>query len=217
VRQIKVCGDDLLSVAIDSRGKRAAIAQQLRDSGAWLECVEGMACIVLQFDSTTISIADAEQRLLTQLQASAKRKPENTGRIEIPVCYGGEFGPEFDSICEMMGVTADELIRIHTDRDYRIVLIGFTPGFAYLAGAHDELQIPRLTDPRQHVAAGSIGIAAGLTGVYATAGPGGWPLLGRTPITLLNADAQQPFVLRVGMRVRFSAIDADMFARLAAP
>jgi KipI family sensor histidine kinase inhibitor len=215
VLSIEVCGDDLLGVDIADRSERVTIARQLRDSGAWPECVEGMACVVVQFDSATTSVAAARQTLTALLASTPKRKLAESSRIEIPVCYGGEFGPEFDSICEMTGLAADELVHLHTTREHRVDLIGFTPGFAYLSGLHDDLRIPRLTEPRQHVAAGSVGVAAGLTGLYAVAGPGGWPLLGRTPMPLFDPDAAQPFVLRVGMRVRFIAIDARTFARMA--
>lgn len=213
--RVKVMGDDLLGVDIVSHGRRAAIAQRLRDSGVWLECVEGMACVVVQFDSASTSVADAARRLSAQLEFTSRRRLAKLPGIEIPVCYGGEFGPEFDSICEMTGLPADELIHLHTSREHHVDLIGFTPGFAYLSGLHDDLRIPRLTEPRQHVAAGSVGIAAGLTGLYAVAGPGGWPLLGRTPLPLFNPLAPQPFVLRVGMRVRFAAIDEQTFRRMA--
>ena len=216
MRRIKVCGDDLLSVDIAKRRKRAAIAQSLRDSGEWIECVEGMACIVVQFDSAVTSVLDARQRLATQLRAEVSRKRQKSTSIEIPVCYGGEFGPEFESICEMLGLTADEVIRIHTSHEHLVDLIGFTPGFAYLSGLDDDLRVPRLTDPRQRVAAGSVGIAAGFTGLYATAGPAGWPLLGRTPMPLLTTDVRSPFVLTVGMRVKFTAIDEQTFYSLAA-
>jgi allophanate hydrolase len=114
----------------------------------------------------------------------------------------------------MLSLTADDVIRIHTSREHRVDLIGFTPGFAYLSGLRDDLRIPRLTDPRQRAAAGSVGIAAGFTGLYATAGPAGWPLIGRTPMPLLNTNAQSPFALTVGMRVRFTAIDEQTFHRL---
>ncbi|MDH4126035.1 MAG: allophanate hydrolase subunit 1 [Gammaproteobacteria bacterium] len=214
--RINICGDDLLSIDIDGRSKRASIAQHLRDSGVWIECVEGMACVVVQFDSAVFTTVEAERILMSQLPSASRRKLDKSSRIEIPVCYGGEFGTEFDSICEMINISADELVHIHTSREHRVVLIGFTPGFAYLEGLDDDLRIPRLTEPRQHVAAGSVGVAAGLTGLYATAGPAGWPLLGRTPMPLLLPGAMQPFVLQVGMRVRFTAIDAKTFRELAA-
>lgn len=214
--QVEICGDDLLSLDIDGHSERAAVAQHLRETGAWLECVEGMASIVVQFDSATVTALDAEQILTSQLHAASRHKRQASSHIEIPVCYGGSFGTEFDSICEMLNISADELVHIHTAREYRVVLIGFTPGFAYLEGLPDELRIPRLTDPRQHVAAGSVGVAAGLTGLYATAGPAGWPLLGRTPMPLLLPAAPRPFVLQQGMRVRFTAIDEQTFHALAA-
>jgi len=216
VPRVRVLGDDLLGVDIVRRGKRAAVAQQLRDSGVWRECVEGMACVVVQFDSANMAVADAVRRLSAQLESTSRRRRAESPGIEIPVCYGGEFGPEFDSICEMTGLAADALIHLHTSREHRVDLIGFTPGFAYLSGLYDDLRIPRLTEPRQHVAAGSVGVAAGLTGLYAVAGPGGWPLLGRTPLPLFDPRASQPFVLRVGMRVRFTAIDDLTFRRMAA-
>lgn len=215
--RVEICGDDLLSVDIDGHSKRAAIAQRLRDTGTWIECVEGMACVVVQFDSATVTAVEAERTLTSQLQSVSWRKRGKSARIEIPVCYGGEFGTEFDSICEMMNISAEELVHIHTSREHLVVLIGFTPGFAYLEGLHDDLRIPRLTEPRQHVAAGSVGVAAGLTGLYATAGPAGWPLLGRTPMTLLRPSSPQPFMLQAGMQVRFTAIDEQTFRKLAAP
>jgi len=156
VPQVEICGDDLVRVDIDGHSERAAVAHYLRETGAWLECVEGMASVVLQFDSATVTALDAERILTSQLHAASRHKRQASSRIEIPVCYGGEYGTEFDSICEMMNISADELVHIHSSREHRVVLIGFTPGFAYLEGLKDELYVPRLTEPRQHVAAGSI-------------------------------------------------------------
>jgi KipI family sensor histidine kinase inhibitor len=215
VLHLRVCGDDLLSVEVSGQARRAAIAQHLRDTDVWLECVEGMHCIVIQYDSAVMSEVDARQLLSGQLAAVPKRRKQAALIVEIPVCYGGEFGPEFDSICEMMGLSGEQLVTMHTSREHRVDLIGFTPGFAYLSGLKNDLRIPRLTEPRQRLAAGSVGIAAGLTGIYAVPGPGGWPLIGRTPLPLLNVHAAQPFVLSTGMRVRFVAIDAATFSRMA--
>lgn len=213
--RVSVAADDLLSVEVTRKARRAAIAHQLRDTHVWLECVEGMQCIVVQFDNATMSSIEARQQLSSQLASVAKRRRQAVQHIEIPVCYGGEFGPEFDSICEMTRLSGEQLVRLHTSREHHVDLIGFTPGFAYLSGLHDALRVPRLTEPRQRVVAGSIGIAAGLTGIYAVAGPGGWPLIGRTPVPMLNAHAAQPFVLNTGMRVRFVAIDTETFLRMS--
>ncbi len=215
--QIDLCGDDALSVAIDNSGQRHSIAEYLRDTGTWLECIEGMQSVVIRFDSASLSIDGAKQQLCEALDSVSKDVAESeSALIEIPICYGGEYGPDLDSICQMLTLTADELIEIHTEAEYRIEMLGFTPGFAYVGGLSAELNVPRLAGPRQRVAAGSIGITDGLTGLYALPGPGGWPLVGRTPMSLFEVGSDQPFVLRAGMRVQFTAIDEKVYRRMVA-
>jgi KipI family sensor histidine kinase inhibitor len=217
VPHIDLCGDDALSVAIDDSSQRHSIAEHLRDTGSWLECIEGMQSVVIRFDSASLSIDGAKQQLCEQLDSVSKDVADfDSALIEIPVCYGGEYGPDLDPICQMLTLTADELIEIHTDAEYRIEMLGFTPGFAYVGGLSAELNVPRLAEPRQRVAAGSIGITDGLTGLYALPGPGGWPLVGRTPVPLFEAGSDQPFLLRAGMRVRFTAIDEKVYRRMVA-
>jgi KipI family sensor histidine kinase inhibitor len=216
VLPFNICGDDCFSVDIAHPLKRASVAQYLRGTETWLECVEGMRCVVVRFDAANVERRAAEVLLSRQLASSTARVRLASSAIEIPVCYGGDYGPEFNSICEMLGLASDELIEIHTSMEHRVDLIGFTPGFAYLSGADDDLNVPRLGEPRQRVEAGSIGIAAGLTGVYALAGPGGWPLLGRTPLALFAPDESQPFLLRTGTHVRFTAIDDVTYRRMVA-
>ena len=214
---IDLCGDDALSVAIDDSSQRHSIAEHLRDTGSWLECIEGMRSVVIRFDSASLSIDGAKQQLCEQLDSVSKDVADfESTLIEIPVCYGGEYGPDLDPICQMLTLTADELIEIHTDAEYRIEMLGFTPGFAYVGGLSAELNVPRLAEPRQRVAAGSIGITDGLTGLYALPGPGGWPLVGRTPVPLFEAGSDQPFLLRAGMRVRFTVIDEKVYRRMVA-
>ena len=215
--QIDLCGDDALSVAIDDSSQRHSIAEHLRDTGTWLECIVGMQSVVVRFDSALLSIDGARRQLREHMDSAPKNDAHaEAALIEIPVCYGGEYGPDFDSICQMLTLTADELIEIHTETEYRIEMLGFTPGFAYVGGLSAELNVPRLAEPRQRVAAGSIGITDGLTGLYALPGPGGWPLVGRTPVPLFEAGSEQPFVLRAGMQVQFTAIDEKVYRRMVA-
>ena len=215
--QFRLSGDDALSVTIDDPVKRHALTEHLRESGAWIECVDGMQSAVVQFDSATLTIDTAQQQLRAQLDSAPDRNADvESSLIEIPVCYGGEYGTDLESLCQMLSLTVDELIEIHTSIEQRIEMLGFTPGFAYVGGLADELSVPRLAEPRQRVAAGSVGLADGLTGLYALPGPGGWPLIGRTPISLFQPDSDQPFLLRVGMRVRFSAIEDKAFRRMVA-
>ena len=211
------CGsDDTLRIKIEDRRKRAAVADYLRSSKFWVECVEGMQNVVVQFDSSRLTHAAAMLKLDEQLESIPIGESAPPRNVEIPVCYGGEFGPELASIAEMLGLDPDAVIAMHTSRQHVVELIGFTPGFAYVSGLKDDIKVPRLSEPRQRVEPGSIGIAGGLTGMYALAGPGGWPLIGRTPLALFRADKSQPMLLQSGTRVRFVAIDASTYAQMAA-
>jgi allophanate hydrolase len=185
-----------------------ALAEQLRASGKWREVVAGIASVVVQFDATVTTAHEASQQVAAVLAEglSPVRRPEQL--LEIPVVYGGDSGPDFDAICQQTGLSADDLIALHTSVEYRVDLVGFTPGFVYIGGLDDKLNIPRLTEPRQHVAAGSVGIADGRTGLYAVAGPGGWPIIGRTAYKLFDPGADNPFPISTGMRVRFVSLSA---------
>ena len=166
-----------------------------------------------QFDSASESIDDAMRRM-----AAAIANVPATGELaddlaEIPVCYGGAHGPDLGNICEQLNLTRDEFIAMHSGREYRVDMLGFTPGFAFIGGLDDALNVPRRREPRVRLEAGSVGIAGGRTGIYSIAGPGGWPIVGRTPLTLFDAHAREPFMLRAGTRVRFIAISAEEFER----
>ena len=202
--RFRLSGDDALSITIDDPVKRHVLTEHLRESGAWIECVEGMQSVVVQFDSATLTIDTAQQQLRAQLDSTPEGNADvESTLIEIPVCYGDEYGTDLESLCQMLSLTVDELIEIHTSTEYRIEMLGFTPGFAYVGGLADELSVPRLAEPRQRVAAGSVGLADGLTGLYALPGPGGWPLIGRTSFVLFDAAADDPFVLVPGSKVVF--------------
>ncbi len=125
--------------------------------------------------------------------------------VEIPVRYGGEFGPDLESLAQLVGVTQDEIVRLHTSVLYRVYLIGFAPGFAYLGSVPEQIAAPRLATPRTRVPAGSVAIAGRQTGIYPRATPGGWQLIGRTDLVLFNPRRESPTLLRPGDRVRFIA------------
>lgn len=133
--------------------------------------------------------------------------------VRIPVCYGGEFGPDLDEVARCHGLTADEVIRLHTCHEYKVYMLGFAPGFAYLGGLPDRLHTPRLRVPRTQIPAGSVGIGGEQTGVYPLSTPGGWNLIGRTPIDLFRPWETSPTVLQAGDLVRFDSISAREFER----
>lgn len=207
-RTVRSCGDDLLSIELGLAEEAQAFAEQLRATGDWMEVVPGIDSIVVQFDATVRTIEAASRQIAAEVAKGYSAKALTDVLLEIPVVYGGEFGPDFDAVCEQTGLSAEELIALHTGQEYVVDLVGFTPGFVYVGGLDDTLRIPRRKQPRQRVEAGSVGIADGRTGLYALAGPGGWPLIGRTTFTLFDPQAKDPFPLRAGMRIRFIAVTA---------
>ncbi len=212
----EICSDDTLRIDIIDSSERAAVALHLRSLGTWTECVEGMHSVIVQFDSSDLTHDAASLQLNEQLLSVPTHDTAALPSMEIPVCYGGEFGPELEPICEMLALTREALIAMHTSRQHIVELIGFTPGFAYVAGLNEDVNVPRLTEPRQRVEAGSVGIAGGLTGLYALAGPGGWPLIGRTPVALFRPHQAQPLLLSGGTRIRFVAIDEKTYQQMVA-
>jgi len=149
--------------------------------------------------------------------AKLPAKPARKGRtVEIPVCYGGEFGPDLARVAAQAKLSPEEVVRRHAAGSYVVHLVGFSPGFPYLGGLAPELATPRLTQPRAQVPAGSVGIAGAQTGVYPLATPGGWNLIGRTPLRLFRPADDPPVLLQAGDRVKFRAIAAGEFAREAA-
>lgn len=135
--------------------------------------------------------------------------------ITIPVCYGGVFGPDLDEVARMHKLTPHEIITLHSAAVYKVYMIGFVPGFAYLGGMPAVLSTPRKPTPRKAIPPGSVGIAGNQTGVYPLQTPGGWQLIGRTPLTLFNAALPQPALLKAGNHVVFKPINHQQFNHIA--
>ncbi len=133
--------------------------------------------------------------------------------VEIPVCYGGALGPDLDDVARAHDMTADEVVRVHTAGDYLVYMVGFMPGFAYLGGLSAKLATPRRTTPRTVVPAGTVGIGGSQTGVYPLDSPGGWNLIGKTPLAIFDIGREPPALLATGDRVRFRAITEEQFGK----
>lgn len=140
---------------------------------------------------------------------------ENESVIVVPVCYGGEFGPDLAELAERRGMTPEEAATLHAEAEYRVAMIGFLPGFPYLAGLPERLASPRKEAPRPRVPPGAVGIGGLYTGIYPVASPGGWHWIGRTPLSLFDPDRTPPCRLRVGDRVRFRPISEEEFRAAA--
>ena len=187
-----------------------------------LECVPAYASLLLRFDPLAWrddDVADPQQRLRSAVAAALATAPSTlAGGQEhvVPVCYAGACAPDLDAVASHCGLTAEAVVARHVAADYRVAMLGFAPGFPYFLGLDPTLAVPRRADPRQRVPAGSVAIGGLQTGIYPGALPGGWQLIGRTPLRLFDAARQPPSLLAAGDRVRFEAIDAATFAALAA-
>ena len=179
------------------------------------ETVPAFASLMITYDPLVMdydTVAAALQKLATSPGAA---NTAETGRlVTIPVCYGGAFGPDLAFVAKHAGLTEQEVIALHAGRDYRIYMLGFLPGFPYLGGLDERLFTPRLPTPRTAIPAGAVGIGGEQTGIYPIASPGGWQLIGRTPLKLFDpAAGTLPYA--AGDRIRFTPITQAEFDALA--
>ena len=155
-----------------------------------------------------------EARVREALARAPKADNAKTRTVEIPVCYGGDFGPDLGVVAAQAKISADDVIKRHSRAEYFVHLVGFAPGFAYLGGLPKELATPRRATPRTTVPAGSLGIGGAQTGIYPLVTPGGWNLIGRTPLRMFRPEQNPPTLLSAGDRVKFRAITREEFVRL---
>ena len=156
--------------------------------------------------------AAAVEGALTRLASGPVAGDQGEGRlVEVPVCYDGGFAPDLEAVAEYAHATGDDVIAWHLAGRYRVFVVGFVPGFAYMASVDRRIAAPRRSSPRLRVPAGSVAIAAGQTGVYPAETPGGWNLIGRCPIRPYNPDRAEPFLFHAGDTVRFVRISADEY------
>lgn len=195
----------------------AALGRAIMNAGipGILETVPAYASLMIYYDPLVLDYADA-RAAVEQAAAAADNEHAAAGRlVEIPVCYGGEYGPDLPFVAEHAGLTEEEVIELHSGTEYLLYMLGFMPGFPYLGGLDERLHTPRLDTPRTTIPAGSVGIGGKQTGIYPIASPGGWQLIGRTPLQLFdpNGDGQLPYA--AGDRIRFVAISPSEFKTLS--
>lgn len=168
-----------------------------------VETVPAYATLLVHYDPLGVTFAQVTEWLQSQLaivEDAASREPR---RIEVPVKYGGELGPDLQFVATYHHTTAAEIVRLHIGRDYTVFMMGFTPGFPYMGKLDEALSTPRLETPRMRVPAGSVGIAGAQTGIYPIESPGGWQLIGHTSLPLFDLSAAVPFLFAPGDTVHF--------------
>ncbi len=161
--------------------------------------------ILVVYDPLSIETEELKERI-TRIRQTAPSLSDSEDRIlNVPVVYGGEFGPDLEWVAEYHRISPDEVIRIHTAPTYRVYMLGFTPGHPYLGELPDALRSPRKSTPRTSVPGGSVGIAQNQIVIYPVKSPGGFQIIGRTPLTLFQAEKSPPALFRIGDRVKFHA------------
>jgi len=178
-----------------------------------LDLVPGYASVMVIYDTLWATPEDV-QRWLAETLPHARPEPSGHRVIEVPVWYHPSVGPDLEPLAREKGLTVEELIALHTAPEYLVYMLGFRPGFPFLGGLDPRLFAPRLATPRAAVPAGSVGIGGQQTGIYPLRSPGGWRLLGRTTLRPFAPEADPPFALGVGDRVRFVSITEDRFRAL---
>ena len=194
----------------------AATVQLMREQHieGVVDLIPAFCSLLINYDPRVISYGEMRRRmekiLSVEIAAGARKKKI----YEIPVCYGDELGPDLATIAEHAGLTEQEVIDIHSSSDYLIYMLGFLPGFTYLGGLDERIHTPRLANPRIRIPAGSVGIGGSQTGIYPMDSPGGWQLMGMTPVRTYDPQREIPILVEAGDYIRFVPIDRDEYGRI---
>ena len=220
--QYLICGDSALNIEfgneiseeINKKIRVAAALIENREISGISEVVPTYRSLMIHYDPLIIEYEELIS-ILKGIEENIKNvelySPEI---IEIPVLYGGQYGPDIENVVMHNKLTVEEVIKIHTSAEYLIYMLGFTPGFPYLGGMDKRIATPRLHSPRTKIPAGSVGIAGEQTGIYPVQSPGGWQLIGSTPIELFNPDSENPILLKSGNHIVFKSIDEEEYMKI---
>lgn len=201
---------------VNARVRAAKLLLQQEQIPGELETVPTYCALTIHYDPLQISCPALCRRLESLLSRLDQAQLPASNVWVIPVCYGGALGPDLKFVAQHCGMTEEEVIRLHSTPEYLIYMLGFTPGFPYLGGMPSELSTPRLSEPRVRIPAGSVGIAGGQTGIYPIDSPGGWQLIGRTPVRLYDPARPSPILLQAGDFLKFHPVLQEEFDAIAA-
>ena len=179
-----------------------------------VDIIPAFCSLLINYDPRVIGYEELRNRMKALVKIEVKAEAGVKRVFEIPVCYGGEYGPDIENIAEHAGLSVEEVIKIHSSRDYLIYMLGFLPGFTYLGGLDERIHTPRLANPRLKINAGSVGIGGSQTGIYPLDSPGGWQLMGMTPVKTYDPEREVPILVEAGDYIRFVPVDEEEFLRI---
>ncbi|HCD71729.1 5-oxoprolinase subunit PxpB [Thermovirga lienii] len=205
------------TISLDINGQVQSLRRALENKNipGIKELIPTYRSLAIYFDPLEIPL----EKLKSTLTSLSTMDEENitTGGtlIVIPVCYGGELGPDIENVAQHNNLSVEEVIEIHSRPDYYCYMLGFTPGFSYLGGMDERIATPRLETPRTLIPAGSVGIAGKQTGIYPIDSPGGWQLIGRTPLKMFDPKSEKPTLIEAGYWVRFKPISFEEYQSIS--
>lgn len=203
-----------ISPEINSKIRNMVNAINKANIGYITEIIPTYRSILIIYDPLQISYIELIDNLKEMESTMGEGTVSSIRIVEIPTVYGGEYGPDIEYVAKHNNLTVDEVVDIHTSRDYLLYMLGFTPGFGYLGGMDERIATPRLQVPRTKIPGGSTGVAGSQTGIYPIDSPGGWQLLGRTPIKLYDPLSDPPVLLRAGDYIRFVSITEEGYKEI---
>jgi inhibitor of KinA len=221
--RIVPAGDAAVTVEFDAKidpvinARALAFARSMDDAHVpgVRDIVSGFRAVTVFFDPLRVDRQALSTRLEFEAARSASSPAISASLHRVPVCYDAEFGPDLEDIAAFARLSPRDVVSLHTANTYRVYMVGFLPGFAYLGLVDERIAAPRRVSPRTRVVAGSVGIAGRQTGIYPIASPGGWQLIGRTPLRTFDPALANPFLLRAGDAVEFYEIDRSSFDSLS--
>ena len=203
-----------ISPAINARIATMVKLLKVQQIEGIIDMIPSFCALLINYDSRVISYSKLKKRLENVLKLDAESESVATRVFEIPVCYGGKYGPDMTNLEEHSGLSEKEIIQIHSGSDYLIYMLGFLPGFPYLGGLDERIHIPRLASPRIKIPAGSVGIGGAQTGIYPLDSPGGWQLLGQTPVKTYDPERETPILFEAGDYIRFVPVSEKEFLEI---
>lgn len=210
-------GDDISEETLKRVVACHTMIQQLMGQGWMLgvtECVPAYTTVMVNFDVSLTDFFVLKEQLVPLIHDLSVVDTPDLPVVNIPVCYHQSLGLDLQALADYCQLSIRDVIHLHSSQEYLVYMLGFMPGFLYLGGLNPRLNMPRKATPRQAIPAGSVGIAGGQTGIYPFASPGGWQVIGQTPIVMFDKEASSPAVARPFQKVQFVAIELDEYTQL---